>query len=169
MRMQRTLACAGAAGILALAAGCGSDSKRSDSTGAGGSTTGSDTQATPATGATVAFVTPKNGATTSSTVKVKVKTTHFVIDPKAVGKSPVPGRGHLHFALDGGKFDHPKYSGKNGKLAQGLGVDGKYSPSLTPSITYSNLPAGKHELEVYLANNNHTDTGVESKVEFTVK
>jgi hypothetical protein len=31
------------------------------------------------------------------------------------------------------------------------------------------LPPGEHTLEVYLANNNHTDTGVEAETEFTVK
>ncbi len=33
----------------------------------------------------------------------------------------------------------------------------------------ADLMAGKHVLEVYLANNNHTDTGVEAETEFTVK
>ena len=60
-------------------------------------------------------------------------------------------------------------SGANGKLAVTLGVQGKYSPSVTPSITYKGLPPGKHRLEVYLANNDHTNTGVESSTSFTVK
>jgi hypothetical protein len=71
--------------------------------------------------------------------------------------------------MDGGKYDHAQYSGPNGKLAEQLGVDGKYSPALAPTITYTNLPPGKHKLEVYLANNNHTPTGVEAETEFTVK
>ena len=50
-----------------------------------------------------------------------------------------------------------------------LGVDGKYSPSVTPTITYTGLPKGKHKLEVYLANNDHSNTGVEGKTTFTVK
>jgi len=50
-----------------------------------------------------------------------------------------------------------------------LGVQGKYSPSVTPSITYKGIPAGKHKLEVYLANNDHTNTGVESSTSFTSK
>jgi hypothetical protein len=119
--------------------------------------------------AKAAFVTPKNDSDQSGTVKVKVKLTDFRIDPASVGKSPQPGVGHLHFAMDGGKYDNAKYSGPNGKLAEQLGVDGKYSPSLAPTITYSNMPAGKHELEVFLANNNHTPTGVEAKTAFTVK
>ena len=79
------------------------------------------------------------------------------------------GEGHLHFSMDGGKFDHPKYSGANGQLAVKLGVDGKYSPSVTPTITYKGLPKGKHVLEVYLANNDHSNTGVEGRTEFTVQ
>jgi hypothetical protein len=54
-------------------------------------------------------------------------------------------------------------------LAKKLDVAGHYSPGLSPEITYKRLPPGKHELEVYLANNNHTNVGVEAKVEFTVK
>jgi hypothetical protein len=153
-----------------MAAGCGSDGARSDSTGAsaGDTTQGSDaTQAAP--DSRIEFVTPKPDASGGDTVKVKVKLTNFEIDPASVGKSPQPGVGHLHFAMDGGKYDSSRYSGMNGKLAEQLGVDGKYSPSVTPEITYSNLPPGKHELEVYLANNNHTETGVEAKTEFTVK
>ena len=70
--------------------------------------------------------------------------------------------------MDEGKFDFPKYSGKNGLIGKKLGVTGHYSPALAPTITYKNLPPGKHELEVYLANNNHTQTGVEAEVAFRV-
>jgi hypothetical protein len=158
--------------VLALAvvlAGCGSsDTDRSDSTGAAaGSTTPSPAPTDP--NSKVAFVAPKEGATEGDKVKVKVKLTNFTIDPTSVGKSPQPGVGHLHFSMDGGKYDHPQYSGANGKLAVQLGVDGKYSPSVTPTITYEGLPPGDHKLEVYLANNNHTPTGVEAETEFTVK
>jgi hypothetical protein len=148
------------------AGGCGSDDKKADSTGAG-----SSSQATGAASpsAKVAFVAPTSGASEADSVKVKVKLTGFKIDPKSVGKAPRPGVGHLHFAMDGGKFDNGKHSGPNGELAEKLGVDGKYSPSLAPTITYSDLPPGKHELTVFLANNNHTATGIEAKTEFTVK
>ena len=103
------------------------------------------------------------------TVKVKVKVSGFKLAPQAVGKPPVQGEGHLHFAMDGGKFDQPKYSGANGTLAVKLGVNGKYSPSVTPAITYTGIPKGKHSLEVYLANNDHSNTGVEALTSFTVK
>jgi hypothetical protein len=167
--MRRVLSVALAVPVAALAvAGCGSDEKKSAS-----ETTAAPTQTTAqktgAPGAKAEFVTPKQGATSGDTVNVKVKLSGFTLAPKQVGKPPQQGQGHLHFAMDGGKYDHPKYSGANGKLAVQLGVDGKYSPSVMPTITYTGLPKGKHELEVYLANNDHSDTGVEAKTEFTVQ
>jgi hypothetical protein len=154
-----------ALGLLAGAAliGCGS-SDNSDSS--------SSAPAQPSSSAPkgeVRFVSPKNGAKTGSTVTAKVALKDFHISPKTVGQAPRPGQGHLHFRMDGGKFDSPKYAGLNGQLGKKLGVTGKYSPSLTPSITYRHLPPGKHKLEVLLANNNHTNVGVEAKLKFTVK
>jgi hypothetical protein len=131
------------------------------------------TSTTPKTvgapGAKVSFVSPTKGSTQSSTVTAKVKLAGFTLSPKTVGKKPKQGQGHLHFSIDDGKYDQPKYSGKNGQLAVKLGVNGKYSPSVAPSITYKGLPAGKHTLEVYLANNDHSNTGVEAKTMFTVE
>ena len=167
--MRRFLSIGLAIPLVALAvAGCGSSDKKSSDTNAAAPATTTEKK-TGAPGAKVDFVTPKEGATTGDTVKVKVKLTGFELAPQEVGKPPVAGKGHLHFSLDGGKFDKPKYSGENGKLAVKLGVDGKYSPSVAPTITYKGLPKGKHELEVYLANNDHSDTGVEGKTEFTVQ
>jgi hypothetical protein len=149
----------------ALLAGCGA---KKDSTQSSASTaTATDSAAAPKPN--VAFVTPKNGAAVSGALICKVRLTNFTIDPKAVGQSPQPGRGHLHFSVDGGKYDFPKFSGANGKLAVKLGVDGKYSPALAPTISYKHLPKGKHEVEVYLANNNHTNIGPEAKAEVVVR
>lgn len=117
----------------------------------------------------VAFVTPKAGAVTGSTVTFTVKLTNFKLDANAVGKQKKANTGHLHFQMDHGKFDYPKYSGANGKLAVTLGIAGKYSPSVTPSIKYSHLPAGKHTLVVFLANNDHSPVGPKATVSFTVK
>ena len=168
--MRRLLTIGAALAIAALVvAGCGSSKKKSNSTAAAPPQTTTHAKTTGAPGAKVTFVTPKKGSTTGGTVKVKVKLTGFTLAPKAVGKPPVQGQGHLHFSMDDGKFDHPKYSGANGQLAVKLGVDGKYSPSVTPTITYKGLPKGKHVLEVYLANNDHSNTGVEGRTEFTVQ
>ncbi len=116
-----------------------------------------------------AFLSPKEGATVGRTVTAKVALTDFAIDAAAVGQAAKDGEGHLHFSLDGGKYDFPKYSGANGQLAQKLGIAGKYSPSVTPSITYANLPPGKHILKVFLANNDHSDTGAGATVSFVVR
>lgn len=109
---------------------------------------------------------------TGKKVVVTVRTRNFTIDAKDVGKKPIAGKGHFHFSMDRGKFDHPKYSGANGKLARKLGTEGKYSPSVTNSVTYTGLPKGKHTAEVYLAQNNHApykNKGAEKSVTFTVK
>jgi hypothetical protein len=119
-------------------------------------------------GSHVAFVAPRVGEAEGHTVTATVHLKHFVIDPAAVGKSPRPGHGHLHFELDGGRFDRPRFSGPNGAIAAKLGVSGMYSPALAPRITYRHLPRGRHTLDVYLANNNHTRTGVQAETTFTV-
>jgi hypothetical protein len=117
----------------------------------------------------VKFVKPVNGWTGGSTVTVTVKLTNFTLDPKDVGKKNKPHKGHLHFQMDGGKYDYPKYSGANGQLAVKLGIAGTYSPSVTPTITYKHLPAGKHTLVVFLANNDHSPVGPKASVTFTVR
>jgi plastocyanin len=107
----------------------------------------------------VRFVTPTNGADTGSSVTFKVALTNFTIDPADVGKHNKFHKGHLHFQMDGGKFDYPKFSGPNGDLAKTLGIAGTYSPSIAPVIVYEHLPAGKHTLTVFLANNDHSAEG----------
>ena len=149
-------------------AGCGG--------GGGGGETAQKTQKDAAAptgleqpGAQVAFTAPEDGATTPGTVTAKVDVSGIKLSPDAVGKAASKGQGHLHFSMDEGKYDLPKYSGANGQLAVKLGVQGKYSPSVMPTITYQNLPPGEHTLEVYVANNDHTNTGGEAKTTFTVK
>jgi hypothetical protein len=150
-----------------LVAGCGGNDNKKNATST--TTTTATTKAVGAPGAAVSFITPKNGSTAGLTVTAKVKLSGFKLAPSQVGKAAKQGEGHLHFALDEGKYDYPKYSGANGTLATKLGVQGKYSPSVTPSITYKNLSPGNHKLEVYLANNDHSNTGVEASTSFTVK
>jgi hypothetical protein len=105
----------------------------------------------------------------NGSIKATVVLSHFHIAPGLVGKPPVPGMGHLHFMLAGGKFDYPRYSGANGLLGKKLGVAGAYSPALAPNITYSHLPPGRYTLICMLANNNHTPTGVEAKQTIVVR
>ncbi len=164
MSLRSSLPAALAAVALGLAA-CGEE--RAEDTGTADSTT-TEREPAQAPDARVTFVTPDEGATVDSKFTARVKLTDFTIDTAAIGKSPQPGRGHLHFSLDGGRFDIPEHSGMNGQVAKDLGVDGKYSPAGEPQITYDKIPPGKHVLRVTLANNNHTDTGVSAEVELTV-
>jgi hypothetical protein len=117
----------------------------------------------------VSFASPTDGEMTAGEVTAEVELENFEIDAVSVGKAIEEGKGHLHFSLDGGQFDKPKYSGANGELAVQLGVDGKYSPSTEPTITYSGLPKGEHTLEVDLANNDHSETGTTASTTFTVE
>jgi hypothetical protein len=119
-------------------------------------------------GASVSFISPTDGEMTGDSVTAEVELSGFEIDAVGVGKANEPNKGHLHFSLDGGKYDHPKYSGANGDLAVKLGVDGMYSPSVEPTITYEGLPKGEHTLEVDLANNDHSEAGATASTTFTV-
>jgi hypothetical protein len=159
--------------IVALAVGaaslgvaaCGDD----DDSGSASAPAGTTTEASSGGGASVSFTEPMEGAMTGDMVTAEVELQGFQIDAADVGKANVPGAGHLHFSLDDGKFDTPKYSGANGKLAVQLGVDGMYSPATEPTITYSGLPPGEHTLEVDLVNNDHSETGTSATTTFTVQ
>ncbi len=146
-------------------AACGDDDSDTSTSAA----TEETTAETVSEDATVSFVTPTDGETGSDEVTAEVDISGFEINADAVGKPPVDGEGHLHFQMDEGKYDNAKYSGANGELAEQLGVDGMYSPSTEPTITYTGLPAGEHTLTVYLANNDHSESGVEETVTFTVE
>lgn len=105
-------------------------------------------------------------------VTVTISTKNFTIDAKNVGKSPKSGRGHEHFSMDKGKYDFAKYSGANGKLAEQLGVQGKYSPSVNNKVVYTGLPKGKHTITVRLVKNSHANygnSGAKRTITFTVK
>lgn len=167
MRSRARLTAAAALAALA-AAGCG-DEKRSDTTSGQADAPATQGAGPTAPGAAVTFTSPADGATTGTRFTARIELERFEIDPGAVGKSAVPGKGHLHFRLDGGRFDNPENAGENGKVAKRLGVDGKYSPATAPAITYEKIPPGRHALEVYLANNDHTDTGVQARTQFTVE
>ena len=175
MKIRRTILVLTVAGVVSLGvAACGDDDDSDDSgatteasSASGYGSGGSDDAA--ASDVSVTFVSPEEGATENGTVTAEVELSGFEINAKDVGGPPMDGEGHLHFSMDGGEFDEPKFSGANGKLAKQLGVNGEYSPSTEPTITYENLPAGEHTLEVYLANNDHSDVGVEAETTFTVE
>ena len=122
-----------------------------------------------APGAVVTFVAPRPGATVGSTITARVTLKNFKLVPYASGTQVQQGQGQLHFSMDGGKYDQPKYSGPNGVLAAKLKTNGKYSPAFQPTITYNHLPTGKHTLAVFLANKDRSNTGVNSQIRFRVK
>ncbi|MDX6504183.1 MAG: hypothetical protein QOE29_1308 [Gaiellaceae bacterium] len=117
----------------------------------------------------VRFTSPMSAAKTGSKVTFTVKLSNFTLCAACVGKASKANTGHLHFAMDGGKLDYPKYSGANGKLAVQLGIAGKYSPAVLPQITYAHLPKGKHTLRVFVVNNDHSNTGVKASTTIWVK
>ena len=128
--------------------------------------------ATTAGAAGAPTVTSLKTSQRGNAVTVTVKTKNFTIDTKNVGKSARGGRGHEHFQMDGGKFDFPKYSGANGRLAVQLGVQGKYSPSVNDKVTYRGLPKGKHRVTIFLVRNNHANypnRSAKKTVRFTVR
>lgn len=154
--------------FVVAVAGCGNEPRDTDTIGS--------TNPPPEAGsgpaspeATVTITSPRPGATVGPRFTATVDLARFVIEPRAIGGAPVAGRGHLHFQLDGGRFDVPRHAGPNGTAAEQLGVDGKYSPAVRPEITYRRIPPGRHRLVVFLANHDHTDTGVRAAVEFEVE
>src|SRR5688500_284346 len=107
MSARKKLVCAATVAALAFA-GCGGDDEGDET---GGSTQApADTGASEAPKASVTFVTPKGGSTVGDEFTADIKLEDFELDPDAVGKSPVSGKGHLHFQLDGGRFDIPENS-----------------------------------------------------------
>lgn len=105
----------------------------------------------------------------SSTVTIVVAVKNFKLSAAHFGAEPVAGEGHLLFSLDRGKFDHPKYSGANGRLAAETGLEAKYSPAVKNKITYRHIPEGSHTVVVYLAANDHKKLGPSAKLAFTVQ
>ncbi|MEP7224156.1 MAG: hypothetical protein ABI783_04265 [Actinomycetota bacterium] len=105
----------------------------------------------------------------SSTLTIVVAVKNLKLSAAHFGGQPVTGEGHLLFSLDHGKFDHPKFSGANGRLAAEIGVEGRYSPTVKNKITYKHIPDGVHTVVVYLAANNHKKLGPSASLTFTVQ
>lgn len=126
--------------------------------------------ATPPTVATasVAFAGPTEGQTVGRRTTFRVRLVSFTITPTPTPTRLVAGQGFLHFAMDGGALDVPGYSA-NGAQAVRAGTQGRYSPVQGTSLTYSNLPPGRHTLTVSLADNFHAEIGVSASMSFTVK
>jgi hypothetical protein len=163
------LAVSGVAAFGVAACGDDDDDESASATTTEESAYGSDDESASAGDASVSFVEPTDGAKVGDPVTAEVELEGFEINADEVGMDNVEGEGHLHFSMDGGEFDTPKYSGANGELAVSLGVDGQYSPATEETITYEGLPKGEHTLEVDLVNNDHTETGTSATVTFEVE
>src|SRR3954452_4934717 len=162
---------AAAAAVLAVLAGvpisgCGGAPDSSASERAG---TASANAHYGAPGAKLELVSPRRGGSLRTPVRVAVRVSGFRLDGKDVGKAPKRGFGHLHFRMDGGKYNRARYSRTGGALATRLGVAGRYSVATSPSITYERLPAGRHTLVVTLANNDLSETGVHARTVVIVR
>jgi hypothetical protein len=102
----------------------------------------------------VSIVLPKKGKTVSgSTVRVRVKLNGELVPRANAVIDPTEGLVHLHFQLDGGKYDTPAHS--NAKLITLEKSTGSYSGSVIGHIVYRDIPPGEHALRVELVNNDH--------------
>lgn len=117
----------------------------------------------------VTFVSPKPGGVYGRTVVFKIRVRNFRIDDVNINKRVVRGAGHAHFSMDGGRLDFPRYSGANGQVAARSGTAGRWSPAAGDTITYRNLPPGRHVLAVRLADNLHAPLQATARIAFTVR
>jgi len=180
-----TLAALAAAAILALAvaSGCGTDSKHAEAAVA----------AVPGQ-PSVDIVSPRNGARqTSHAVVVKAIVHNFHLAPRQFGEEPQLGEGNIRFSLNrvpdcvdpvkllrainspigngrlvGASFDYARYSGPNGVLAERIGSAGSYSPGTRPEIFYRGLPPGFYRLILNLAQNNGATTPFHAVTNFQI-
>lgn len=155
--------------VLGLASGCGSTTNKTTTSKTGPAGVARVNPHYGAPGARIRFLSPAQGAIVTQSVHVNVAVTGFALDPRHLDKAPEKGKGIVLFSMDGGKYDTAHYAGANGKLAVRLGIAGKYSPAVTPTITYSRLPPGVHTLVASLANTDLSSTGVRARVVFKVR
>jgi hypothetical protein len=122
-----------------------------------------------AVGARVWVIAPRMGQRVGRAFVVRVRVSGFSLQGPGAGGLSLAGHGHLAFALDGGRFDEPRFSGVNGRWALQQAVNGYYSPAYGPSIVYRRVPAGRHRLVVSLVNRDGSPAGVSSDVSFSVR
>jgi hypothetical protein len=101
--------------------------------------------------------------TASVTVLLPVR-----LSAASICEPPRAGVGHLHFILDGGKYDTPAHSSASIALFRKEHSIGRFSPTATGSVTYQGLPTGSHVFEVILFSNDHSGRAVYQVVPFQV-
>src|SRR5947207_15883945 len=94
MRLKTVAVLMLALAALLLVAGCGSKKKKASAS-TTSTTPTTTTKAVGAPGATVSFVTPKNGATVGNTVAAKGKLSGFRLAPSQGGQAAKHGDAHL--------------------------------------------------------------------------
>jgi hypothetical protein len=98
-----------------------------------------------------------------------VRLSSFRLTTAGLGKRATRGRGHIHFALDGGRFDRSPHVTVTGALAkEATAARGRYTPSARPRITYRGLPQGRHTLVATLVDSLHRRVGTPARTAFTV-
>jgi hypothetical protein len=103
----------------------------------------------PAT--TVEIVSPTEGATVGPTFTATVNVDGGLSRGSDVGNPT--GLPHLHFRLDGGKFDPD--SAEIGRAVAKLEYEDGYSASVKSELTYRDIPPGEHDLSVELVEGDH--------------
>lgn len=80
-------------------------------------------------------------------LELKMAVTHFTFSLENMGKENRPGEGHVHLYLDGKKV----------------------AKVFEPAYVLKDIPSGKHEVLVELAQNNHESYGVTQRISIEVK
>ncbi|MED4751252.1 hypothetical protein [Brevibacillus choshinensis] len=80
-------------------------------------------------------------------LELKIAVTNFSFSLENMGKENKPGEGHVHLYLDGKKV----------------------AKVFEPTYVLKDIPSGKHEVMVELANNNHESYGVSQRIPIEVK
>ena len=102
----------------------------------------------------VTFLSPEDGeALPGARVRVRVRLNGKLAPKANVVVDKTDGLVHLHFQLDGGKYDTPEHS--DSALLEFEKSAGSYSGAAVAHVTYSGLAPGSHVLRVELVNNDH--------------
>lgn len=90
-------------------------------------------------------------------VVVRVRVDGDLARPEDVPTNTAEGLVHIHLQLDGGEFDTPEHSAS--PLIAQENSEGSYSGMASTTMTYRDLPPGRHELRAELVANDHDPGG----------
>ena len=101
------------------------------------------------------------------TIVVEVK--NFKLSAAHFGKAPVKG-GRASLLLARRREVRPsEVLARERPAGAKIGVEARYSPSVTNKITYTQIPEGNHSVVVYLVANNHKKLGPSASLTFPVQ